>query len=334
MARLKVLFLTEGKNTPSSRLRVLSFLPYLDKARFEFSVLPVPNSIFKRPGLFRQASRADLVFIQKKLFRPWEIPFLKGRRAMIYDFDDMVMLPGRDRHGRDVKKDAGRIKRFEKTMAEAGLVVAGSRYLQEQTGTARDRTVIIPTTVDAQAQPVKTVRQARENLVVGWIGTRGNLRYLDQVIPVIRRLAGDFPGLTLKIVADGSLEPEGLNTVNKKWLLEDEAQDILTFDLGLMPLTDDPWSRGKCGFKLLQYMAAGLPVVASPVGVNREIVEDGENGFLAGPEDDWADRLGRLLDSPSLRDRLGQAGRRTVEERYDLQAWAGEFARVLETAAG
>jgi len=334
MDRLNILFLLEGRNTPSSRVRILNYLPHLDRSKYDWQVRPIPNSIFSRPALFRAAAQADLVVIQKKLFRGWELPFLTGRLGMIYDFDDMVMLPGRDKFDPHQPVSQARQRRFDRTLARAKVVIAGSDYLRAQTGPAQDRTVVIPTTVDTQAQPVKTVRETKQGLVLGWIGTKGNLRYLQDLAPVFQTLAGRYPGLTLKIVCDGFIDLAGVQLVKTTWRLEDEPADLVSFDLGLMPLTDDPWSRGKCGYKLLQYMAAGLPAVASPVGVNREIVRDGLNGFLAADPADWLDRLDRLLASPNLRREMGRAGRLTVEERFDLRRRAVDFAQALDAAAG
>ncbi|MEW6264662.1 MAG: glycosyltransferase family 4 protein [Thermodesulfobacteriota bacterium] len=332
MNRSRALFLLEGESTPSSRLRVLNFLPYLDPDRFDVEVAPIPNSVLSRPRLFRASARADLVFIQKKLFRLWELPFLRGRKALVYDFDDMVMLPGRDKNDPRQPAGGGRQRRFERTLAAADLVIAGSEFLKSQTGAASGKTLVIPTTVDTSAQPVKKHEAGQEDIILGWIGTKGNLRYLNLITGSFRRLIERGYKVILKIVADGFMSWPGIRTIEKPWRLADEASDLTGFDIGLMPLSDDPWSRGKCGYKLIQYMAAGLPVVASPVGANKEIVQDGRNGFLAAAEDDWVDRLAKLMDSVELRRELGLAGRRTVERSYDSKTRAKDFTRSLEKA--
>jgi glycosyltransferase involved in cell wall biosynthesis len=333
MKRLKILFLTEGRHTPSSRLRVRNYLRLLDPECYAWKIRPIPNSIFSRPSLFVDAHRADLVFIQKKLFHSWELPFLSGRLGMIYDFDDMVMLPGRDKYKPEDAQSGKRRRRFERTIAQAKIVITGSQYLKEQVGAAQTKALIIPTPVDSVGQPVK--HHAESNRVVmGWIGTRGNLHYLKDLEPVFSRLAKRFPGLTLMIVSDGFFDPEGISILKKNWCLDEETADLLRFDLGLMPLSDDPWARGKCGFKILQYMSAGLPVVASPVGVNTEIIRHDENGLLAADHGEWESSLERLIRSVELRRRLGEAGRQTIRQRYDLRSCAVAFRRAIDKAGG
>jgi len=333
VTQVRVLFLLEGRDTPSSRLRVANYLPFLDRRRYQWEVRPIPNSILSRPALFREADRSDLVLVQKKLFRPWEIARLARKAILIYDFDDMVMLPGREKYQVDRSPSGPRLRRFERTLAASRLVIAGSDYLRGQTGDYRDRVVVIPTPVDAGRQPVKRIGPESDAPVLGWIGTKGNLHYLDDLSGVFRRLAERYPGMRLKVVSDAGIEPEGVPVDFKPWRLEEEADDLLGFDIGLMPLKDDPWTRGKCGFKLLQYMAAGLPVLASPVGANLEIVRQGVNGYLASSESEWESRLAELMDSTELRREMGLAGRRIVEERYDLAGRAEAFARCLDQAA-
>lgn len=332
--RTRILFLLESATDPSGRLRVMSFLPYIDPDKYEWEVRAIPNSILSRPALFQAIAGADIVFLHRKLFRPWEMPFISGRRGLIYDFDDMVMLPGREKYQTAQGQDSGRLRRFRKTITAARAIIAGNTYLREQTGAAADKTVIIPTTVDTSQQPVKLDPGPREGVVLGWIGTRGNLRYLASLAEVLQRLSTRVRGLTLKIICDGFIDLEGVRIIKKKWQLDDEPTDLFTMDIGLMPLPDDLWTRGKCGYKILQYMAAGLPVVASPVGVNANIVRHGVNGFWASTQEEWADGLVKLVENPDLREQMGRAGRALVQNEYDLKIWVNTFLRVLDQAAG
>ncbi|MBF0530103.1 MAG: glycosyltransferase family 4 protein [Deltaproteobacteria bacterium] len=297
----KILFLLESATDPSGRLRVRNFLPYIDRDRYEYEVRSIPNSIFSRPALFAAAARADVIFLHRKLFRPWEIPFISGGRALIFDFDDMVMLPGREKYQNAGQEGTSRLGRFQKTLSAARMIIAGNQFLQSQTGDAMNKTTVIPTTIDSSRQPLKKYSPQAENLVLGWIGTRGNLRYLETLTRVFQRLSTAYPEMILKIVCDGFLEPEGVRTIKKPWRLDDEATDLIGMDIGLMPLPDDLWTKGKCGYKILQYMSAGLPVVASPVGVNTVIVQPGVNGFWATTEAEWETCLRNLIDNPELR---------------------------------
>ncbi|MBF0530088.1 MAG: glycosyltransferase family 4 protein [Deltaproteobacteria bacterium] len=330
--RPRILFLLESAHTASGRLRVLNFLPFIDQERYQIEIRYIPNSIFSHAALFQAAARADVVFLHKKLFRPWEIPFFNERGVLVYDFDDMVMLPGREKYQTIRGKDSNRPQRFQKTVSAARIIIAGNQYLRIQTGQEADKTVIIPTTIDSSDQPIKKVRRQKENLVLGWIGTHGNLCYLEALNAVLRHLANEYTNLSLKIVCDEFIEPAGINTIKKTWRLEDEATDLVNMDIGLMPLCDDLWTQGKCGYKILQYMSAGLPVVASPVGANTAIVRHGVNGFLASTEAEWEIYLKKLLDSPELRRQMGLAGRELVEKEYDLSIWADAFLEVIDQA--
>ena len=155
-------------------------------------------------------------------------------------------------------------------------------------------------------------------VVLGWIGSGTSAQYLDLIREPLRRLSSRYPGLTFRIIGIKNWTEEGVHVENKSWSIENEATDLQGFDVGLMPITDDPWTRGKGGYKLLQYMAAGLPVVTSPVGINREIVEDGSSGFWASTPNEWEDRIRRLIDDVGLRRSMGQCGRARVEAKYAL----------------
>jgi glycosyltransferase involved in cell wall biosynthesis len=171
-------------------------------------------------------------------------------------------------------------------------------------------------------------------VTLGWIGSSSTIFYLERIRGVLDRVFERHTNTRLKIVADRFLDCDLMPVVKKNWDYGDEIADLRSFDIGLMPLTDDPWARGKCGFKLLQYMAVGVPGVASPVGVNTEIIEHGRNGFLAESEKEWTECLARLIEDPALRRRMGEEARRTVIERYSQDVNAPRLWAVLEGAVG
>jgi glycosyltransferase involved in cell wall biosynthesis len=169
-------------------------------------------------------------------------------------------------------------------------------------------------------------------LVVGWIGSPTTFPYLEQLAGVLREVAARRP-FTLKVSGAGqAVRFPGLRVVDVPWSLANEVDLFNTCDVGVYPLTDDDWARGKCGFKAIQFMACGVPVVAAAVGVNREIVADGQNGFLAASPAEWVEKIERLLSDAALRTRFAAAGRRTIEESYSIKVTASQLAAVLASA--
>jgi glycosyltransferase involved in cell wall biosynthesis len=169
--------------------------------------------------------------------------------------------------------------------------------------------------------------------VIGWSGSLTTLKHLRGLEPTLKKLrrAVDF---RLKVIGDDRYELEGVEVESRRWSAESEVADLQSFDVGIMPLPDDPWAQGKCGLKALQYMAVGVPTVVSPVGVNTEIIQDGANGFIASGDDEWVAKLSRLIADAGLRQRLALAGRRTVEERYSAAVQAPRLLDVLEQVCG
>jgi glycosyltransferase involved in cell wall biosynthesis len=211
-------------------------------------------------------------------------------------------------------------------------VMVGNPYLGEYAARHNSRVSIVPTTIDTvKYQPRPKGRS--EAPVIGWTGSFSSEQYLRIVGPALQRLRKrrDF---RVVVVGGGEFRAPGVDVTHRPWRSATEVEDLLDFDIGLMPLPDSEWERGKCGLKALQYMALAIPPVVSPVGVNSEIVRDGENGFLARSDDEWEHRLDCLLGSPDLRARMGTAGRATVEERYSAVVQAPRVAAILREAAG
>jgi glycosyltransferase involved in cell wall biosynthesis len=170
-------------------------------------------------------------------------------------------------------------------------------------------------------------------VVIGWIGSRSTLPYLERMKSILDDIALRYSASRLKIVADAFFECEKMPVTQKQWSYEEEIADLHTFDIGLMPLTDDPWSRGKCGFKLLQYMAVGIPAVCSPVGVNKDIIIDGVNGFCANSDQEWLYKIGILIGNPELRQAMGKRARENVISTYSTDCNAPKLMEVLHAAA-
>jgi glycosyltransferase involved in cell wall biosynthesis len=296
----------------------------------------VATSYARRLGRLPALQSADLLWIEKELW-PWapawfEHAALRGRRYVL-DLDDAIF------HNYDLHRSAAvrRLygRKIDRLMAGATLVTAGNDYLADRARAAGARWVeSLPTVIDLERYPLPAraaVRDASAPLTVVWIGSPATAGYLKPLAEPLRRLAQEQPVRLLTIGADIALP--GVPTVFEPWSADSEAASIARGDIGVMPLQDSPWERGKCGYKLIQYMACGLPVVASPVGVNRRIVADGRNGFLAADAQGWYRALRDLAADPALRARLGHQGRLCAEREYCVQVTAPKLAAWLTEAA-
>jgi len=214
-------------------------------------------------------------------------------------------------------------------MQNATLVVAGNEYLAERAHTTGAKRVkILPSVVDADLYAPASERTS--GFTIGWIGSPVTAPYLEQVRLALEKLTNGNQAKVSLIGAGDAIKWENANVQVLPWREEDEIQNIQQFDVGIMPLVDEPFERGKCGYKLIQYMACGLPVVASPVGVNRQIVENGITGFLAESEQDWQKALMFLRENPEKRREMGLAGRAKMEHRYSLKATTPKLVDLLK----
>jgi len=338
-ARPRVLFLTVGDATsPGTRLRSLAYLPYLRARGLDVEVrFPLATG---RPawlgrwlrliGLLRDVvitPRFDVVVIYRKTFPSLSAALLARRaRRVVYEFDDAVYLPAPSQP-QDERNRARHRRNFESTLAIADHVVAGNPYLAAVVG---ERPVsILPTAVDLEVFRPRETTSMREGCVFGWVGTAENLTQWLRLVPAFRRVLEAAPTSTFKVVSDRELPQVDLPVVFERFTVEREASALADFDVGLMPLTDSDWNRGKCGAKALQCMALGMPVVVSPVGMNHDLVKPDVNGFLADTEDQWVASMNRLALSAELRQRLGANARGVVEKHYGLERIAKQMADLI-----
>lgn len=345
-----------GRLGASSRLRFLDFLPALRAEGIEVTPACLLDDDYlrdlyagRRTNLSRVASsyahrlkalldarRFDLVWLEKEAL-PWlpawvETAFLR-KVPYVMDLDD-AWFHRYDRHRLGAVRHLLGGK-FEALARGARLVFAGSPYLEDWARRAGAQDVrALPTVIDLDRYPPPGPRyeplSPGQAFTVGWMGSASTVRYLDRVADA---LAGLGDGARLRVVGGGAVSLPGVTVETRPWREDDEVAELARFDVGIMPLPDEPWERGKCGYKLIQYMAVGRPVVASPVGVNTMLVEDGVNGFLADSEADWSRALRQLADDEGLRARMGAAGRRMVEERYSLQVVAPQLIESLRSAS-
>ena len=223
----------------------------------------------------------------------------------------------------------GRQVKFSKTVETADLVIAGNKYLQDFAITINPNTYIVPTSIDTNRYTVRPKHYSSEHIIIGWIGSNATLYYLERMKHVWDEIFDRFPFTKLKIISNSFFSCGRIPVIKKQWNYEDEIQDLHSLNIGLMPLIDDPWTRGKCGFKLLQYMASGIPSVSSPVGVNKEIIQDGVNGMLATEDAEWIEKITMLIKDANLRNSIAKSARKTVFENYSLDANSKELITLF-----
>ncbi|MDI1293870.1 MAG: glycosyltransferase family 4 protein [Methylobacter sp.] len=346
---MRVLALSRyGRLGASSRMRIYQYVPILQTMGIDVEVSPLLSDDYIRRLYAKQATNwldvsrdywmqavkllqaknFDLLWIEKELFPNLPAWFEQALCSLgipyVVDYDDAIF------HNYD--QNPGLAKRFltdkiDKVMRNAALVVGGNAYLAERARSAGAHHVeLLPTVIDLDRYQVVSPI-VRDRLVIGWMGSPSTAKYLDLVVPALKVLATEFP-LQLRVIG-AQFAGSGLDVDCRLWSEESEVSEIQGFDIGIMPLIDSPWERGKCGYKLIQYMACGKPVIASPVGVNQEIVEDDVNGYLASTVDDWVYAFRALFVNAKKRADMGVQGRRFVEERYCLQVTAPRLAQLF-----
>ena len=328
---MKVLALTEGPNHVCYRYRIEAFAPALNASGWTLESLPLEPNTFQRNSQLRAASGADVVVLQRKLLPMWQLRLLRrAAKVLVYDFDDALFC--RDSYSRKGPLSWTRLAHFWATVYAADVVTAGNGYLLEQAATyvQPDRVQLMPTCVDPNLYPLAEHRRQGADVKLVWIGQHSTLNCLNYAEPMLRAASAPFPGLELRVICNRFPNLQGVRVVPRQWSIPTETGEVADADIGISWLPDDTWSLGKCGLKVLQYMAAGLPVVANPVGMNCEMVVDGKTGMLASTPDEWRLAIERLANDPQLRARMGAAGRAAVEQQFSVHHWAPRFASLLD----
>lgn len=347
---MRILFCAEGVTIPATRFRVGQYVPYFCAAgiradtRYGYgthynSALRLPRSAqlaYKLAGRLRKAAwlttapAYDLVFMQRNAIPGTALPEKLLARAgvpVIYDFDDAVHAAAYDGSGR--RND----NVFREMVNLSTELVAGNDYMAQLAG-APEKTTVIPTAVDV-TRYVPGKKSLTDDVVIGWIGTRPNLLYLESIATQLFEVLEKFPKASLRLVSNArSPVFEGHERIQQlAWSAVREVELLQSFDIGVMPLFDDEVAKGKCGFKMLQYMAVGSPVVASRVGANGPLFDGSDGGTLVDPLDnDWVTPLSDLIRHPELRMRQGKAARGHVSKNYSAERMAGRYIEVFRRA--
>lgn len=293
----------------------------------KFSI--IARSITKRLKDIERSEAFDIVFIQREALMIGssfiEKKLSQSKAKLIFDFDDSIWLKDTSNANKrwEWLKSTSKTKNIIK---HADLVIAGNSYLANYAEKHNKNVRVIPTTIDTDK--FKRVRSYKNNdkLCIGWSGSSTTLKHFERAIPILKKIKETFGDLVyFKVMGDDSYINEELNIEGIKWTAESELEVINSFDIGIMPLPNDKWAKGKCGLKGLSYMALEIPTIMSPVGVNKEIIQDDQNGFLADTDDEWIHKLSLLIYSFERRTRLGKAGRKTVEEMYSVNAQKDKY---------
>lgn len=330
-----------GPRGASSRYRLFQFLPFLTDAGLRHVVhLPAGKplagwrrmiaSLAEQRQIDRLAECSRAVLVQKRLFPSRWVARLARQRPMAFDFDDAIFTsPTGDWSAWTRKRVESRL---QCTLAHASAVIAGNRYLADYARQYARDVLVLPTVLDHHRYPARQ-HAAGPEVVIGWIGHSVNHPYLAGMSEVLQRIAKLFP-IRVLVVSDRDLAIPGVRVENRRWSEATEVEDILCMDIGIMPMPDDAWSRGKCGFKAIQYMAAGLPVVCADVGANPDIVRHGHDGFCVRTPSEWHDALAGLCDDTGLRQRLGTSGRQHVADAFSLESAAPAFLQLVSRLCG
>ena len=360
---MKVLFITAGdERLGSSRIRVYQYLPYLDQAGIKSTVVPLTGwltgsfqrlprriegllSFFERRlsdirfwFVVKQAGEFDLVFLQKALMPLWaQKQLVAKQKPVIIDLVDAIFHSHQlnPRNFEWVRKWALQVrwKRLRFALIHSRCVILDNPVNQQIVQKYNKNIVLIAGPIDTRRYSPRPNERDDGKVVIGWIGNPLNTTYIRPLYGVFQRLAQAYPQVVFEFIGAQPFTLPGVELRFMQWDLDTEVENLHRFDIGIMPVPDDKWSRGKGGYKLLQYMALGIPSVASPVGINSELLSQGETGFLVSTEEEWFQKLNELIVTAQLRQSMGQKARNLVASRYSFQVAAPRLITALRAAA-
>lgn len=357
----KVLFVAAHRpnRSPSQRFRFEQYISFLEsqgwQCSFSYLISHEDDQFFYRPGNsfkklgvllrsikkrladIREAKKSDIVFIQREAFMLgstyFEKQFAKSGAKVIFDFDDAIWHM-------DVS-DANKKFKFLKNPSKTGdiialcdIVFAGNQYLADYAKLNNKNVVIVPTTIDTDEYQRMSLPKD-DAVCIGWSGSVTTIKHFEFAVPVLTKIKAKYGNkVKIKVIGDANYRNENLGVVGIGWKRSDEVKELSGIDIGIMPLPNDEWAKGKCGLKGLQYMALEIPTLMSPVGVNSEIIQDGVNGYLADEVDEWVEKISKLVESEQLRKELGQKARQTVLEKYSIESEKKNYLKYFNELVG
>lgn len=343
----KVLYIAMHRRdrSPSQRFRFEQYLDFLKQQGFDYDfsylISPEDDKIFYSPGNTLQkgiiffkcfskrlkdalnAGKYDIIFIQREAFMTgttfFEEQFAKSKAKVIFDFDDSIWM----QNVSDANKKFSFLKDASKTsriIALSDMIFAGNQYLADYAKPFNSNIRIVPTTIDTDEYQ-RLALPEDDKITIGWSGSITTIQHFKFAVPALLKVKQKYGNaIKIKVIGDANYKNEALDVISMNWNKQDELKELSSFDIGIMPLPDDEWAKGKCGLKGLQYMALEIPTIMSPVGVNSEIIQSGVNGFLATTDDDYVNAISLLIEDKALRKKVGAEGRKTVVDKFSVKA--------------
>lgn len=354
----KILFIAAHRpdRSPSQRYRFEQYFEFLRANNFEcelsYILSEADDKIFYSPGHIinkffitlksfykrlidtKRANDFDIIFIQREAFMTRttfiERRFRKSKAKVVFDFDDSIWLLD--------TSQANKIWQWMKSAKKTSLIIslsdmifAGNNYLADYAKQFNRNVKIIPTTIDTTIYKRKYEYKSSGKICIGWSGSHTTIKHFEEAVPFLKKIKQKYGDkVYFKVMGDEFYVDKELNIVGIPWNSDTEVEIISSFDIGIMPLPDDQWVKGKCGLKGLSYMALEVPTIMSAVGVNTRIINDGINGFVANSNEEWIDKISKLVDSFELRKQLGLAGRKTVEENYSFDSQKNNYLQSFK----
>jgi glycosyltransferase involved in cell wall biosynthesis len=362
MSRILIIADHRLNRSPSQRYRFEQYLNYFKSQGFDWQlseiitekddkvfyrsgnhfkkVIIILKSFFIRLRDLKRVKEFDIVFIQREALLIgssfFEKQFYK-RSKVIFDFDDSIWLLDTSPENKKFEF----LKNPDKTkinIQHAHAVIAGNAYLANYAKKFNSNSFIIPTTIDTEFhKPVlnyhqNTHNQPNRKIVIGWSGSISTIKHFEIAIPALSYIKNKYGDkVEIHVIGQGYYTHPELHIISKNWTAKTEVQDLCEFDIGIMPLPNDEWVKGKCGLKGLSYMACGVATIMSRVGVNPEIIEHGKNGLLVNTTNEWIEALSLLIENDELRNTLGKEGRKTVVEKYSVEANKHKYIEILKS---
>ncbi|MEK9825428.1 MAG: glycosyltransferase family 4 protein [Methylotenera sp.] len=322
---MKILFLSKGENSSSTRYRAMQYFPDFIKAGWEPSHVTISGGVFSIITALLAAKSADVVVLLRKTF-PFPIFWLirKFSKKLLFDFDDAIFCNSNGSHSKT------RLSRFHATISKCDYILAGNHYLANEAKKSNPNTVVIPTSLDTRKYDLRPAAKIHNKIVLVWIGSSSTKKYLTEIIPYLEKAAESFANLELKVIADFTLSSKVLKIESMQWSEKTEASELCNSDIGIAPMPEDNWTRGKCALKVLQYMAAGLPVISSKSGVNATVVEHQQTGILITDNNEWKESIVQLCINKNTRLAMGEKGKSKAQQAFDLHVVFEDIMSVIK----